>query len=105
MAVPLAVVVVSRPVVVVTGAVVVVVVVVVTRVVVVVTGAVIVVVVVVVTRAVVVVGVIVHHGFLGSMRWTAMAAPKPLSMLTTVNPDAHEVSIASIAVTPPSADP
>ena len=61
----------------------------------------------VVVRMVVVVQmvVVVHQSALGSMRWTAIDAPNQLSMLTTVIPDAQEVSIASIAVTPPSAAP
>ncbi len=38
-------------------------------------------------------------------RWAAMAAPKPESMLTTVSPAAHDVSMASSAVRPSSAAP
>ena len=38
-------------------------------------------------------------------RKTAQAAPKPLSMPTTVTPDAHDACIASSAVTPSSAAP
>ncbi len=38
-------------------------------------------------------------------RATAQAAPYPLSMPTTVIPDAHDASIASSAVTPSSAAP
>ncbi len=40
-----------------------------------------------------------------SIRATAQAAPKPLSMPTTVTPLAHEACIASNAVTPSSAAP
>ena len=54
-----------------------------------------------------------HHGLpsptlaFGSlrMRWTAIAAPKPLSMLTTTTPEAQLVSMAKSAVKPPSAVP
>src|SRR3954454_14684924 len=38
-------------------------------------------------------------------RATAQAAPKPLSMPTTVTPAAHEASMASSAVTPPRLAP
>src|SRR4051794_10097233 len=38
-------------------------------------------------------------------RITALAAPKPLSMPTTVMPAAHDASMASRAVTPSSAAP
>ena len=41
----------------------------------------------------------------GSMRATADAAPKPLSIPTTVRPAAHEACMASSAVTPSSAAP
>lgn len=67
-----------------------------------------VVVVVVVVVIVVVVVVAVRHVAahpLGSMRCTAMAAPNPLSMFTTVTPAAQEVSIEKSAVNPPSAAP
>ena len=40
-----------------------------------------------------------------SIRNTALAAPKPLSMPTTVMPAAHDASIASSAVMPSSAAP
>jgi hypothetical protein len=40
-----------------------------------------------------------------SIRCTTIAAPKPLSMFTTAMPDAHDVSIAASAVSPPSAAP
>jgi len=40
-----------------------------------------------------------------SMRPTAIAAPKPLSILTTVTPDAQLVSMAKSAVKPDSAVP
>ncbi len=40
-----------------------------------------------------------------SIRATAQAAPKPLSMPTTVTPLAHEACIASNAVTPSRAAP
>jgi len=40
-----------------------------------------------------------------SMRITAIAAPKPLSMLTTVTPDAQLVSIPNKAVKPSNATP
>ena len=54
-----------------------------------------------------------HHGLpsaalaFGSlrMRWAAIAAPKPLSMLTTTTPEAQLVSMAKSAVKPPSAVP
>jgi len=39
------------------------------------------------------------------IRPTAIAAPKPLSMFTTVMPEAQLVSIANSAVKPPSAVP
>src|SRR6056297_552102 len=39
------------------------------------------------------------------MRLAAKAAPKPLSMLTTVTPEAQELSIPSRAATPPKAAP
>jgi len=39
------------------------------------------------------------------MRLAALAAPKPLSMFTTVTPDAHEFSIPSSAASPPNAAP
>ncbi len=39
------------------------------------------------------------------MRQAAQAAPKPLSMLTTVTPLAHEVSMPHRAVNPASAAP
>ena len=52
-----------------------------------------------VTRAV---GVVHAHA---SRRATAQAAPKPLSMPTTVTPDAQEASMASRAVTPSSPAP
>ena len=45
------------------------------------------------------------HVALRSIRATAHAAPKPLSMPTTVTPLAHDDSIASNAVTPSSAAP
>ncbi len=35
------------------------------------------------------------------MRCAWHAAPKPLSMFTTLSPDAHEVSMANSAVSPP----
>ena len=74
------------------------------------------VIVIVIVRMIVIVPVIVlvtHHGLpspalaFGSlrMRWAAIAAPKPLSMLTTTTPDAQLVSIANSAVKPPSAVP
>ncbi len=34
------------------------------------------------------------------MRWAAMAAPKPLSMLVTVRPEAQELSMPSRAARP-----
>ena len=40
-----------------------------------------------------------------SIRATAHAAPNPLSMPTTVTPDAHDDSIARSAVTPANDDP
>lgn len=40
-----------------------------------------------------------------SMRTTAIAAPNPLSMLTTVTPDAQLVSMPSSAVSPSNATP
>src|SRR3989442_14537785 len=39
------------------------------------------------------------------MRLAAAAAPNPLSMLTTVTPDAQEFSIASKAARPPNEAP
>src|SRR6266576_2873354 len=39
------------------------------------------------------------------MRLAAAAAPNPLSMLTTVTPDAHELSIPSNAAIPPNDAP
>lgn len=39
------------------------------------------------------------------MRIAAMAAPKPLSILTTVTPEAQEFSIAKSAATPPNEAP
>jgi hypothetical protein len=39
------------------------------------------------------------------IRATAIAAPNPLSMLTTATPEAHPVSIPKSAVMPPSATP
>ncbi len=41
----------------------------------------------------------------GKSRATAQAAPKPLSMPTTVTPEAHEANMASRAVTPSNAAP
>lgn len=38
-------------------------------------------------------------------RKAAMAAPKPLSMLTTVTPEAHDESMPKSAVNPPSDTP
>jgi hypothetical protein len=38
-------------------------------------------------------------------RTTAIAAPKPLSMFTTVTPDAHDDSIPKSGVSPPSDAP
>ena len=40
-----------------------------------------------------------------AMRAAIVPAPKPSSMLTTATPAAHEHSIASSALTPPSAAP
>lgn len=40
-----------------------------------------------------------------TMRCNAMAAPKPLSMLHTVIPDAHDVSMPSSAAYPPAPAP
>lgn len=44
------------------------------------------------------------HSF-GNMRCTTIAAPKPLSMLTTATPEAHDVSMEKSAVKPLSAAP
>jgi hypothetical protein len=40
-----------------------------------------------------------------SMRTTAIAAPKPLSMFTTVTPEAQLESMPNMAVSPPSETP
>jgi hypothetical protein len=39
------------------------------------------------------------------MRRAAAAAPKPLSMLTTVMPEAHELSMPKSAAKPPNEAP
>ncbi len=46
-----------------------------------------------------------HVPLLRSIRATATAAPKPLSMLTTVTPEAQLVSMPSSAVRPEKAVP
>jgi hypothetical protein len=46
-----------------------------------------------------------HVALRRSMRATATAAPKPLSMLTTVTPEAQLVSMPSKAVSPENAVP
>ncbi len=67
--------------------------------------------VIVIVRMAVVVIVIVAHPCApwllrsSKIRCTAIAAPKPLSMLTTTTPDAQLVSMAKSAVNPPSAVP
>ena len=47
----------------------------------------------------------VHDDFFRLMRVAANAAPKPLSILTTVTPPAQELSMPSSAATPPKAAP
>ena len=44
-------------------------------------------------------------GLVVRMRWAAMAAPKPLSMLTTVRPDAQVLSMPRSAASPWKAAP
>ena len=63
--------------------------------------------VIVIVGVTVIVRVRVTHGELPrrSMRTTATAAPNPLSMLTTVTPDAQLVSIPNSAVRPERAVP
>ena len=46
-----------------------------------------------------------HDGFFRLMRVAAKAAPKPLSMLTTVTPPAQELSMPRSAATPSKAAP